>query len=471
MTDFDSIVKSVYFRLIGQEAKPEVVVRWSADLARGNRSVDDFNRYLMRTREYEANVTYNFKKLYIQIIDENVDAELIKDLRVYSGSQPITEDVITQFLHTTDAFLAKYRTIIVNLWRVLKDATIEDTTLEYYLASFKADSSYDIARLQDDIIANSSRETVTSGRPIGDIADVIGAGVSIDEYNKVLDIMGNARLAAELFLASKDLTNHPKINALVALYPKYYDRDVTVVELLRVLPTLLATTDVEGAVQAGRKAYARVFEAVQATYKMYIDTVISDMYFIKNHLAALDEANIAAYTSGVVETIVRGDAYAAAVKAKLGLYYSSHNVGATLPPADLEQLFIGMLVARIPVTDGPRIEAAMLDYFRQMDAFVSSANTIYQDNLSRQLEPEEEAALRDKFRAHDTDLNGIVAAVRGSFEYMHVLHDMVSSIAADLGVDSGKGKVFKLIESLIADNHDKSKVTLCMQARRLLSTA
>ena len=181
--------------------------------------------------------------------------------------------------------------------------------------------------------------------------------------------------------------------------------------------------------------------------------------------------NIAAYTSGVVETIVRGDAYAAAVKAKLGLYYSSHNVGATLPPADLEQLFIGMLVARIPVTDGPRIEAAMLDYFRQMDAFVSSANTIYQDNLSRQLEPEEEAALRDKFRAHDTDLNGIVAAVRGSFEYMHVLHDMVSSIAADLGVDSGKGKVFKLIESLIADNHDKSKVTLCMQARRLLSTA
>lgn len=498
MTDIEATVRASYLGMLGQEPKADVVARWATDLAKGGRSLEDFHRYLMRTREYEQHVTYTFKKLYVQLVDENVDVDQIKNLRAFAGNQPITEAVIVRFLRTTDAYLDKYRQVVASLWRVLKGVDIPEHVAAAYIARFRgaradADAAdgpsdadeYTVEQLQADMLADKSHDNVLavdgggSSFPIADIAEVVGAGVSVADFSKVLDIMRSPRLAAELYLASKDLTKHPKINALVHLYPSVYDREVTVVELLRMLPTLLATNDIGAYVRGSQQAFARAFAAIDGVYRAYLGRGIDDMFFIKNHLAALDETDLSATTSayvgGVVDAIIRGDEYAAAVRAKLDAAFVAHNPGAPaggLLAADAEQLMCVLLASRVPATDDERIDAVLVDYFRGMDAFVAAVRGAYDDNLGRALEPDEEAAFRAKFRAHDTDLNAVVADVRASFEFVTVVHQLVDSIAKDLGVDAGKGRLFKVIETLLGPaTADKSKLGLCMQARALLTAS
>ena len=472
MASSEDFVYKTYVRLLGQDPRPDIVARWAGDIDKGARTFDDFNKYLMRTREYDQQVTYNFKKLYIQHIDENVDMDLIKPLRAYGGPQPITEEMIVRFLRTTDKFVDKYRPIVANLWKVLKDVDITDVLLDYYLENFKTDATYTVERLQEDISSNTGIVNVQGMQcPVNDIAEVIGTGVTVDDYQKVLDIMKNARLAAELYLVAKDVTKHPKIKTLVQLYPKHFDRDVTVVELLRILPTLLSSQDVDGVVKKERDAYAKVFESVNNTYKTYLGKGIDDMFFIKNHLAALDEKKIDRYTDVIVDTIVRSDEYRDAIKSYISeLYSSSGHERAVMDNEDMDQLLCILLVSKVPATDKARIETTLADYFKQMKAFLSSVDTIFQENLERALEKDEEQKFKSRFRAHVTDLNDIVTALRGSYEYVHLIHKLVESIAADMGIE-GKGRIYKVVENLLDDpNTDKSKIVICMNARRMLST-
>ena len=467
----EDFVRNIYVSLLGQDPRPDIVSRWTGDIDKGVRTFDDFNKYLMRTREYDQQVNYNFKKLYIQHIDENVDMDLVKPMREYGGTQPITEDTIVRFLRTTDKFIDKYRPIVTNLWKVLKDTDITDVLLDYYLTNFKMDTTYTVEKLQDDILSNTGFVNVEGMQcPVNDIAEVIGTGVSVDDYRKVLDIMKNAKLAAELYLVAKDVTKHPKIKTLVQLYPTHFNRDVTVVELLRILPSLLSSQDVDAVVKKEKDAYYKVFETVNNTYKTYLGRGIDDMFFIKNHLSALDEKRIEKYTDTIIDTIVRSDEYRDTIRTYLAtLYALNSREHEIMDKEDMDQLLCILLVSKVPATDKTRIETTLTDYFKQMNAFISSVDTLFQENLERALEKEEEQKFKSRFRAHVTDMNDIVASLRSSYEYIHLIHKLVDSIAADMGVE-GKGKIYRVVETMLDDpNADKSKIAICMNARRILS--
>jgi hypothetical protein len=459
-------IRDVFLSLMGVEPRVELVGRWSTDITNGTRSLADLHRYIMRTREYDQHVAFTFKRVYIATISEDPDATLLPALVEANRGVPITEEIVACFLRSTDAFAQKHAQIIKNMWSVIKGgAEIDSTGASAYLSNFTSGTSYTIHDLQDDIFKDASATNSLSSSPLATAADVIGTGATLQDYERVIAIMASPRLATELYIASKDLTKHPKLKEITAAYPAKFGRDLTVVELLRIFPSLLAASDVGALVGQEASCFNTVFTSVAGVYQSLLEQPVDHMFFIKNHLTALDAPNLTAYTAALVDALVHGDEYAALAHDKIRSMHEG-DIGAE----DLQQIFAILVVGRTPLSSQETVENVIADYFRRMDAFVGSANKVFQDNLSRDMDADEVASFRRKFRDHSTDMNAVETDVRASFEFTSVVYELVKGIAEDLAVALTNSRLCKITESLLRDG-DNSKLSICLRARQLLSAA
>lgn len=460
----EEAIKNVFLSLQGQEPRADVLARWAVDVSRGTRTIDDLQKYLMRSREYELHVSNVYRSLYFKYIDDKPSVELLKTIMTNNMGNPVTESIIMDALRSTDVFVKRYNNIISNLWLIIKGIEIDEPTLQFFLERFR-DDSYTVTSLQKDITSNSSAPNKDLTHPVDDIADVLGAGVPVEDFSKVLDIMRNPRLAAELFLASCDMANHPKIKTAVAVYPTFFKRDITVVELLRIFPSLLATLDVESLVRGEHQRFSTVYNAFNNAYLRFTGAEIDQMTFINNHLPTLDATDLSSVVSELVLTLTRNPKYRDLIMKQLTVI---NHAGAT--QEDLEQIFTIAMVSCIGVNEGDRIQSIATDYFTNRDAYVKSVNAIYEENLTRALEPDEVQKYHQYYRDHKTDLIVVRQDVQSSFEYIGTMHELVANLARDLGVSDrfGRGKLYKLIEGLMTESEDKSSVTLLARAREQL---
>lgn len=459
----EDTIKNVFLSLQGQEPRADVLARWSVDVSRGTRSIDDLQKYLMRSREYEQHVTGIYRNLYTKYIDDKPSLDLLKTIMSNNIGVPITETIIMDALRSTDAFVKRYHNIITSLWKIIKGEDIDAPTLQFFLDRFK-DEAYTVASLQKDIVNNSSAPTKDLTHPVEDIADVLGAGVPLEDFSKVLDIMHSPRLAAELFLASCDIANHPKIKTAVSVYPTFFSRDITVVELLRIFPSLLATLDVEGLVRSEHQRFSMVFDAFNNAYTRFTGSQIDHMAFINNHLSALDEPELMTVVGELVLTLTRSPKYKDLIMKQLTA------MNGSCDKDDLEQIFTVIMVSCIGCNELDKIKSIFTDYFTNRDAYIQSVSNIYEENLGRGLEPDEVQKYSQYYRDHKSDLSVVKQDVQSSFEYIGVMHEMIANLAKDLGVADrfGRGKLYKLIESLMNETEDKSSVTLLAKAREQL---
>lgn len=449
------------------------------DVNRGMRTVDDLQKYLMRSREYEHHISNMFRTLYTKYIDDKPQVELLKAIMSNNIGTPITETIIMDKLRTTDTFVKRYNNIITNLWRIIKGCEMDDAMLNCFLERFK-DNDYTIANLQQDIVNNSSAPNQSLTHPLEDIADVLGSGVQMDDYAKVLDIMRSPRLAAELFLASCDIANHPKIKTAVSVYPKFFARDITVVELLRIFPSLLATLNVEGLIRTEHAQYNTVYNAINHVYIKYTGAEIEHMAFINSHIAALDQTNdgLDEMVKSMALELTRGDKYKELVMSHVNTFVDQYAKGAKtqhndITPEDHEHIFTIIRVSNIGCNDTELIRSIVADYFTNRNAYIQTVGNIYKENLGRDLETEEVQKYCCQYRDHKTDLTQVKMDVQSSFEYIGAMHEMVANLAKDLDVVDkyGKGKIYQLIEGLMRDNEDKSSVTLMAKAREVMQQA
>lgn len=470
MTDntMEDVVKSVFLAMQGQEPRPDVLVRWANDISRGSRTIEDLQKYLVRSREYEQHITAIYKRLYTQHIDDRPQPELLKAIFAANTGIPITEATIMDALRKTDAFTGKYVSIIRNLWSIIKDTEIDEGSCNFFLERFREDG-YTIEHLQRDIANNTSAPNTAIAYPVRDIAEVLGQGVTIEDYSKVLEIMRSPRLAAELFIASRDITTHPKIKTAVAVFPDFFARDITVVELLRIFPALLATLDVTALVRTEHQRFSTVFNAINQAYLTYTGASIDHMTFINNHLSALDATNLSTVVSDLIDSLTRSDLYKTMVKDMLAALCSVGSLDADAD--DIEQLFTIVMVSRIGCNADEQMKSIAHDYVAKREAFIKSVGAIYEENLGRPLEADEVRKYRRQYREHKTDLALITQGVQSSFEYIGAMHELVAGLARDLGVDDkfGKSKLYKMIEGLMRDSAgDRSSVTILAKARQLL---
>jgi hypothetical protein len=136
----------------------------------------------------------------------------------------------------------------------------------------------------------------------------------------------------------------------------------------------------------------------------------------------------------------------------------------------VSEVFATLRARRTAVTAEAAIGQAVAAHFSAMAKTLADINCLYQEHLGRDLEEEEAAAFKARFRRGDADIARITVDLRDSLEYHDVVRGMVVAAAHAIGVELSNARLFRAVQRLLEEVPDKNRQGISNRIQHVLTS-
>ena len=390
-----------------------------------------------------------FRRVYVRLVDACVDRELME---AFVRTGQTSEEAAESFVRASPRFRDRYERAVRNMWRVAH-GTEPEAAVEALVQRAVAGASVD--DLLADVRAGAPDSAAAAeGLPLADAVGEALPDPSPADQMAVLEIMGSVKRATELYRSARSLAANERVAEGVRLFPGVFGRDMTVPELLRLYPQLIVAPDVGALLRSEQAAFARMHAALARAVHDYTLEELGQEAFVREHLASLDDGDVEGYVAARVADMVSSKGYEDMMRAAIERAVPA---GQAYEADDVTEVFSALRGRRVPVTSADAVAQAVVGHFAAMAKMLSDVNTLYVQHLGRDLEEDEVAQFKARFRRGDTDLARITVDVRQSYEYLDVVRGMVEEAAARADLQLSSGRLFKAVQRLFEEVPDRSR--------------
>ena len=404
-----------------------------------------------------------FRRVYVQLVGEAVDRGLM-DAFLKTGQD--TEETAAAFVRASPQFKERYDRAVRTMWRLAHGEEPADREVEYLVQRAIAGCSID--ELCADVRAYKAEPADACPQRLVQEAEEVLPDAGPGDMLQVVEIMGSVRRATELYRASRSLADNERLMAAVGRFPAYFGRDMTVRELVRLYPAIMAVpaAGMDALLHDEHEAFVRAFSTVSAAVRDYTLEELGQDAFVRDHLAALDSADACEYVATLVSEVVAGPAYERLMREAV---VRAVPEGQVYEQDDVTEVFAALRARRTALTAATAIGQAVTAHFTAMAKTLADVNTLFQEHLGRDLEEEEAAAFKARFRKGDTDIARITVDLRDSYEYHDVVRGMVADAARALGVELSNARLFRAVQRLLEEVPDKNRQGISNRIQHVLT--
>jgi hypothetical protein len=403
-----------------------------------------------------------FRRVYVQLVGEAVDRGLM-DAFMKTGQD--TEEAAAAFVRVSPQFRERYDTAVRTMWRLAHGEEPAEGDVEPLVQ--RAVAGCGIDELCDAVRAGASAPEACVH--VSQEAQAVLPDAGPGDMLQVVEIMGSVRRATELYRASRSLAENERLMAAVHGFPSYFGRDMTVRELVRLYPAIMAAPadGTDALLHDEHEAFARAFTSVSAAARDYTLQDLGQDAFVRDHLAALDAADASDYVAAMVSAIVASPAYEYRMREAVVRAVPD---GQACEADDVSEVFATLRARRTAVTAEAAIGQAVAAHFSAMAKTLADINCLYQEHLGRDLEEEEAAAFKARFRRGDADIARITVDLRDSLEYHDVVRGMVVAAAHAIGVELSNARLFRAVQRLLEEVPDKNRQGISNRIQHVLTS-
>lgn len=405
-----------------------------------------------------------FRRVYVQLVGEAVDRGLM-DAFMKTGQD--TEEAAAAFVRASPQFRERYDRAVRTMWRLAHGEEPADGDVEPLVQ--RAVAGCGIDELCEAVRAGASAPEACVN--VHEEAQSVLPDAGPGDMLQVVEIMGSVRRATELYRASRSLADNERLMAAVNRFPAYFfGRDMTVRELVRLYPAIMAAPadGTDALLHDEHEAFTRAFALVSAAARDYYAlSDISHDTFVRDHLAALDAADASDYVADMVSTIVAGPEYEYRMREAVVRAVPD---GQACDADDVTEVFTTLRSRRTAITADAAISQAVAAHFAAMAKTLADINELYQKHLGRDLEEEEATAFKARFRRGDADIARITVDLRDSLEYHDVVRCMVAAAAQRLGIELSNARLFRAVQRLLEEVPDKNRQDIANRIQYVLTS-
>ena len=400
-----------------------------------------------------------FRRVYVRLVGEAIDNGLL-DAFVRTGQD--TEEAATAFVRASPQFKERYDRAVRTMWRLVHGEEPADSDVEPLVQRAVAGCSID--ELCADVQAGVSEPEACLH--ISQEAEEVLPDAAPGDMLQVMEIMGSVRRATELYRVTRSLADNERLAAAVRRFPVYFGRDMTVRELMRLYPAIMTAQGIDALLHDEHEAFSRAFATVSAAARDYTLEELGQDAFVRDHLAALDAVDASEYVAALVSEVVAGPAYERLMRDTI---VRAVPEGQAYEEDDVVEVFAALRARRTAVTAVAAVQQAVAAHFAAMAKTLADINSLYLEHLGRDLDGEEAAAFKARFRKGDTDIARITVDLRDSYEYHDVVRGMVADAARAAGTELSNARLFRAVQRLLQEVPDKNRQGISNRIQHVLS--
>lgn len=399
---------------------------WSNAIDKAEKSYDDFTDFVVHSTDYANHARRIFVDVYYELsacLPESADVHnMFEDMMATTQRKAISRLDMRMFIVRTDMFAQGCADQVDRLYTALTgkpaDASIRQTFLTRFLND--ATGTYSIDKMQEDMSTKPKEDLPPQPTIAPPPSKETGVYMNVvDVYEEVMNRPMSAR---EFLLFSKELLD--------------------------------ASTHGEHKRQAiGIKdKFTATFLKVKEVVHKYLDEDMSEIVFIRNHLARSLSApeTAATYEDQLKTEIVMGGAYAQKMKQKISELHQQM-YGDDMNQADCDFLFERFRVLRLELVNEDMNQ--MIGQFRkETDDIVQTVYDIFMQVYEREPDEEELDSHVSYIRVHGENAIAMIKSqLRGALEYHDVLKRKIKKVHGTVRADPIlPSQVFKILNRVLA---------------------
>jgi hypothetical protein len=436
--DFQSVkelISKTYATYV-PNTKPDkkLVTYWSNIIAKGDRSISDFNAYLAKHTDYLNAI----KSVFVDMFYEHLSGSMTSGgtyqemfdamLASVSEDKLLTVDDVWAYLSHTHEFTSEYQTIITRMFQSIFGSTPSDAELRLCIDRIREDKHCTIDMVQKDVETFYARgmhkvaasALVTTGLKKGDgDDDAVADGVVVQGSG------GGSAFGAAPPKIPEGIA--PDLE-LVDQYEEVFKRPMNVREYILYIHDLRAHRGdlefIEGVYQKQSAYYKDIMEIMH----VFLDKYISEDQFLAHYLAKIYDPS---YIDTLRSEVINSKEYTQKMTKKLQSLYRNM-YGELMSQEDVEYLFERIKAQEVGLNDDS-LNERVAEFRVENDDVVQRIFDIFFDVLDREPDIHEQNATFRYIRQHIGEdkvrVNEQIALdLKDSLEYHDVLKRKISKV-------------------------------------------
>lgn len=402
---FDDVMMHKGFKM-----EPKALKFWVNAVERGDKTTDDFRKFLLRNQDYVNLVKTTFVDIFYEVLSDQ-DYQPLYDAFVDANNEKqVDREMIYSFITASDVYFEKYSKIIINIYQALNGSTPTSDELDMFVDKFRSIKDYNIDMLKDDIERSLTNKHDVS--PAADEASIQGP----------VPVPSDINLHAQEYLGNGVEGNLSDIETFVNAFEDVYGRNMNVREYLLYRQQLAKATDVSSTIQGLRTQHMEMFTKVRDVVYNYLGYQIDENYFIKNYLKDINTDN---FLEELKVSIIASEEYEDKMKDRLHVLYKQ------LYDEDLKDMDQKYIFKKIKVEGfelmNEELNTFIVDFKNETDHIVERIFRIFIDVYDREPDVNEiehfVAVYRDNLGVQQyEDIDVVIDKdLRSSLEY----HDVI----------------------------------------------